>query len=192
MSEHSEGGWTTRGERRVYDSPWVRVDHIDVTTPSGERIEDFHVVELSPIAVAMVVNDEDEVLLLWKYRFVTRQWGYELPGGMVDAGESAAASAARETAEESGWEVRGEPEHLLTIEPLPGQVRARSEVYLFRGARHVGGPTDPEESDTAPTWVPTSRIPELVGDQRILGSLTAVALLYYDAIARPGRRPRRR
>lgn len=184
MTEHSEGGWTTRGERPAYDNPWVRVNHIDVTTPSGERIEDYHVVELSPIAIAIVVNDEDEVLLLWKYRFVTRQWGYEMPGGMVDAGESALTSAARETAEESGWQVTGEPEHLLTVEPLPGQVRARTEIYVFRGARHVGEPTDPEEVDTVPEWVAMSRIPELVREQKVLGSSTALALLYYYTISR--------
>lgn len=171
------GGWTAHGERVAYDSPWVRVNLVDVEAPDGNRF-DHHVVELSRIAVALVVDDRDRVLMLWKYRFVTEQWGYELPGGMVDDGEEPAVAAARETAEESGWQVRDRPEHLLTIQPLPGQVRAPVEVYLWRDAEHVGDPTDPQEVG-AVEWVDIARAPELVARGELLGAATATALLLY-------------
>jgi len=54
---------------------------------------------LGLISIALIVNDCDEVLMLWWYRFATEQGGYELLGGLVDDGE---ASAAQEAAEESG------------------------------------------------------------------------------------------
>ena len=104
----------------MYDTRWVRVGLVDVQAPNGERW-DYHVVHLARIAVALIVNDEDEALMLWRYRFATEQWGYELLGGMVDDGEDAAATAAREAAEESGWQPVGSPEHLIGLEPLPGQ-----------------------------------------------------------------------
>ena len=174
------GGWTIFGERSAYESPWVRVRLVDVEAPEGKRF-DYHVVELSRIAVAMVLDDDaDRVLLLWKYRFPAGQWGYELPGGIVDDGEDPATAAARETAEETGRHVAGEPEHLLSIEPLPGQVRARIDVYRWHGAEHVGRPTDPEEDGVA-TWVDLARIPELVAGGRILGAATATALMYHYA-----------
>jgi ADP-ribose pyrophosphatase len=179
------GGWTVFGERSAYESPWVRVKLVDVEAPEGSRFE-YHVVELSRIAVALIVNDDDKVLLLWKYRFPTDQWGYEMPGGMVDAGEESAASAARETAEESGWRVVGEPEHLLSIEPLPGQVRAQVDAYLWCGAEHVGDPTDPEEVGDV-EWVDVGRIPELVAAGKVLGAATATALLYYYGTRNSGR-----
>lgn len=173
----ARGGWTVYSERPAYDNPWVRVQLVDVEAPDGNRFE-YHVVELAQIAVAMIVNNRDQVLLLHKYRFPTDQWGYEMPGGMVDDGEESAISAARETAEESGWQVRGEPEHLLSIEPLPGQVRARVDAYLWRGAEHVGEPTDPEEVGDI-EWVDIARIPELVVQGQVLGAATAAVLLYY-------------
>jgi hypothetical protein len=37
--------------------------------------------------MALTVNDADEVLMLWRYRFATDQWGFELLGGLVDKGE---------------------------------------------------------------------------------------------------------
>jgi ADP-ribose pyrophosphatase len=138
-------------------------------------------VHLGRIAIALVVNDQDQILMLWRYRFVTEQWGYELLGGLVDEGEDAAATAAREAEEESGWRPLGEPERLVSFEPLPGQVTAPVDVFLWRRAERIGEPTDTEEVGRV-EWVPLSRVPELVRRQELLGSGTLVALLYYLAL----------
>lgn len=171
------GAWKTFGERLVYDNRWVRLGLVDVQAPNGNRWE-YHVVHLARIAIALVVNDRDEALMLWRYRFATDQWGYELLGGLVDEGEDSAATAAREAAEESGWRPLGEGEHLVSFEPLPGQVTAPMDIYLWRGAEHIGDPTDTEEVGRV-EWVPLSRVNELARRQQLLGSGTLVALLYY-------------
>lgn len=171
--------WKNFGERLVYDNRWVKVGLHDVQAPNGQRWE-YHVVHLARIAIALIVDDEDRALMLWRYRFPTDQWGYELLGGMVDDGEDAAATAAREAAEESGWKPIGEPEHLVSFEPLPGQVTAPVDVYLWRGAEHIGEPTDTEEVGRV-EWVSLSRVPELAQRQELLGSGTLVSLLYYLA-----------
>ncbi len=172
-----QGAWQTFGERLVYDNRWVRLGLVDVQAPNGNRWE-YHVVHLARIAIALVVNDRDEALMLWRYRFATDQWGYELLGGLVDEGEDSAATAAREAAEESGWRPLGEGEHLVSFEPLPGQVTAPMDIYLWRGAEHIGDPTDTEEVGRV-EWVPLSRVNELAQRQQLLGSGTLVALLYY-------------
>lgn len=177
------GGWTTYGERPVYESPWVDLRLVDVESPAGERFE-YHVVALPPFASALVVDDREQVLLLWKYRFPVERWGYELPGGMVDDGESPAAAAARETAEETGWRVRGSGEHLFTSDPLPGQVRTRGDVFRWYGADHEGDPTDPEEAHSSTHWVPLDRAPELVTGRWMLDSVAATALIYQYATTR--------
>nr|BFE46907.1 NUDIX hydrolase [Saccharothrix mutabilis subsp. capreolus] len=177
VSDEERGAWKKFGERLVYDNRWVKVGLADVEAPNGERWE-YHVVHLARIAIALVVNDRDEVLMLWRYRFPTDQWGYELLGGMVDDGEDAAATAAREAAEESGWKPIGEPEHLVSFEPLPGQVTAQVDVYLWRDAELIGEPTDTEEAGRV-EWVPLSKVNELAQRQQLLGSGTLVSLLYY-------------
>jgi 8-oxo-dGTP pyrophosphatase MutT (NUDIX family) len=177
VAEH--GAWKTFGERLVYDNRWVKVGLADVEAPNGERWE-YHVVHLGRIAIALIVDDEDRALMLWRYRFATDQWGYELLGGLVDDGEEAAGTAAREAAEESGWEPVGEPEHLISFEPLPGQTTAPMDVYLWRNAKHIGEPTDTEEQGRV-EWVPLSRVQELAQRKELLGAGTLVALLYYLA-----------
>ena len=177
--ESQHGAWQTFGERTIYDNKWVRLGLTDVQAPNGERWE-YHVVHLARIAIALIVNEQDEALMLWRYRFATDQWGYELLGGLVEDGEEPAATAAREAAEESGWRPVGEGEHLIGLEPLPGQVTAPIDVYLWRQAEHIGDPTDTEEVGRV-EWVPLTRVPELATRQQLLGAGALVPLLYYVA-----------
>lgn len=171
------GRWQTLGQRQVYESPWVRVDLADVQTPSGARFE-HHLVHLPQIAIALIVNDQHEALMLWRHRFAVDLWGYELLGGLVEEGEEPAAAAAREAIEESGWRPIGNPQPLLAFEPLPGQVSAPIDVFCWRKAEHIGQPSDPDEVGRV-EWVPLRRIPQLAQQGRLLGAGTLVPLLLY-------------
>ncbi len=152
---------------------------VDVRAPNDERWE-YHVVHLAHIAIGLIIDTDDRVLMLWRYRFPTDQWGYELLGGLVEEGEEPEATAAREVAEESGYRPLGEAEHLISFEPLPGQVTAKTDVYLWRAAEKIGEPTDTEEVGRL-DWVPLARIPELALRQELLGAGALVPLLYYMA-----------
>src|SRR5947209_15498528 len=130
MTKEPDGlTWTIRGTRTVYDNQWVRLELVDVEPPGGRRFE-HHVIRLHTVAIALIVNSSDEILTLWRYRFATQSWGYELVGGLVEEGEGPAATAAREAEEETGYRPVGEPEHLATFQPMPGMVDAPVYTYL--------------------------------------------------------------
>ena len=62
--------WEQHGERTVYQSPWVQVTTVDVTPPDGNRFE-HHAVRLKRVAMVVVLDSEDRVLLVWRHRFIT-------------------------------------------------------------------------------------------------------------------------
>jgi 8-oxo-dGDP phosphatase len=92
--------WIVHGERPLYATPWVGLHLVDVEIPGGERFE-HHVVRVPSEAAGCVVYDPDRgVLLLWRHRFITDTWGWEIPAGGIDDGETAASAAVREVLED--------------------------------------------------------------------------------------------
>lgn len=159
----------------MYDNRWVRLDLVDVEPPGVKRFE-HHVVRLQHVAITAVLDDQDRVLMLWRYRFVPDQWGWELPGGIVDAGEDARTCAAREVEEETGWRPTS-VDHVITYQPMVGMVDSPHEIFVAHGAEHVGEPTDVEEAGRV-EWLPLADIPDLMARGQLMGSGTLVALLH--------------
>lgn len=167
--------WTVHGERTIYDSEWVRLALVDVEIPGGERFE-HHVVRAPNQAAGVVVHDPARgVLLLWRHRFVTDTWGWEIPAGRVDPGETIADAAVREVLEETGWRV-DDVRPLLAYNPTNGFSDQRFNVFVGTGASHVGEPTDHGEAERI-EWVPTADLRQLIATGLVQDGLSLTGLL---------------
>lgn len=171
--------WIVHGERLVYDNRWIRLGLVDVEIPDGERFE-HHAVHLDRAAITVVVNDDHKVLMMWRHRFLFDRWGWELPGGLIDAEEDPSATAAREVEEETGYRPKS-VEPLVTYQPIAGMVDAEHHIFLARGAEYVGSPTGEVEADLI-EWVPFGEVPQMIARGDIWTSGTLIGL--YAAQAR--------
>lgn len=176
--------WIVHGERDIYESPWVHLTMADVEVPGHRRFEHHVMRQVHPAAGVIVVNDNDEVLLLWRHRFISDTWGWEIPAGGADDGESIDDTARREVLEETGWEP-GPLTELITYHPINGLSDQTFTVYLGRGATHRGDPTDDTESERI-EWVPISRVRQAVRDGEIVDGLSLTGLAYAFAIGALG------
>ncbi len=174
--------WKIHRERTLYDSPWVRLELVDVEPPGLPRFE-HHVVRLHHVAIAGVVDELDRVLMLRRYRFLPDRAAWELPGGIVNEGEDPGTAAAREVVEETGWRPR-KLRHIVTFEPQIGMVQSPHEVFLGRGADQVGPPTDVEEAGQV-DWIPIADLPGMLAAGELAGSGTLVAVLHLLAFGPP-------
>jgi 8-oxo-dGTP pyrophosphatase MutT (NUDIX family) len=172
--------WKNLGEKTVYQNPWLTLNLADVELPDGRHL-DHYLIRQRPVALATAVNEQGEALLLWRHRFITDSWGWELAAGVVEVekGESVEAAAAREMLEETGWRP-GPLKHLLTVEPSNGLSDARHHVYWAQSAEYVGPPEDDFESERR-EWVPLASVPSLVerGEIRSANSVAALLLLHH-------------
>jgi 8-oxo-dGTP pyrophosphatase MutT (NUDIX family) len=167
------GRWLTFGEREIYQSPWVWLGQADVGLPDGGRYW-HHVVRLPPV-VMMALLDRGRVLLLWRHRFIQDRWGWELPGGLIDAGEEPAEAAARELAEETGYRARSVAP-LIAFQPRSGTVDSQHFIFTGRDPDRIGEPTERNEFSRL-EWVPLASVPALIDAGQMWDAGTQLALL---------------
>ncbi len=133
---------------------------------------------LHPGAVAVIaLDDADRVLLIRQYRHPVGRWLFEPPAGLLDVPEEPWVTAARELAEESGYEAR-RWDVLVDIYTTPGGSSEAIRVYLARGLAplpegrpHTG---EAEEAHLPRAWVDLDEARDLVLAGRI-GSPSAVS-----------------
>ncbi|CBG70861.1 MULTISPECIES: NUDIX domain-containing protein [Streptomyces] len=166
--------WTVHGEHVIHDTPWVRLRSLDVEQPDGTR-GDYHVVRLRDLAVTAAVDARRRVLMMWRHRFVTDTWAWELPMGLVEDGERPEEAAARELEEETGWRP-GSLRELAYAEPAAGVTDTRHFVFRTDDARRVGEPTERNESDRL-EWIALADVPGLITRREIVSSATLVGVM---------------
>ncbi|MEV7973029.1 NUDIX hydrolase [Cellulomonas sp. NPDC089187] len=168
--------WQTYGERTVYDSPWVKVDLVDVDIPGHGRV-DHHALRFPRPAVGVIVHDPYRgLLMIHRHRFLTGTRGWEVPAGGVDEGETPEQAAARETLEETGWRP-GPLRHLLSYHPSNGISDQEFQIWQTDSAELVGDP-DPAEADRV-DWLPVARLREMVTGGLITDGMSLTAVMRF-------------
>jgi 8-oxo-dGTP pyrophosphatase MutT (NUDIX family) len=176
-----EGRWIVHDEWTIYESEWVSMHMADVERPDGTHI-DHHVVRVPSEASATLVLVDDHLLMLWRHRFITDTWGWEVPAGKVDPGETATDAAIRETLEETGWRP-GPVRHLVSYHPSNGLTDQHFHVFLATEAEHVGDPTDPNEAALI-EWTPIAEVERRLRAGELGDGLSFSAVAWWLAVGR--------
>jgi 8-oxo-dGTP pyrophosphatase MutT (NUDIX family) len=167
--------WLVSGSRTVYACPWFSVDLDDVTLPDGRGFE-HHVIRVRTHVAGVVVTDaDDRVLLLYRHRFITDRWGWEIPAGAAEAGEDLAAAALRELAEETGFVCATAT--LLTRFATSNGLTDQ-EFFLFRASRPLSQrPVLSKEESTTIQWHTRTELETMLANGEIHDGATMLAVL---------------
>jgi ADP-ribose pyrophosphatase len=170
--------------RDVYRGRIVHLTIEDVTLPNG-HVTPLEIVRHPGAAAIATLDEQGRVTLLRQYRHAVGGYLWEVPAGKLDPGESPAACAARELAEEAGLSA-SHLEPLGSIVTCPGFCDEIIHLFAATGLRNVPTQRGADEIIDTVTSVPLQDALAMIRDGAIRDAKTIAALtqveLRFDAL----------
>ncbi len=118
--------WIKHSSKVILENQWWKVIQDQVTRPDGQPGE-YNIVETPGSITVIALADEQDIIMIDQFRYITDVNSIEAPGGGIDS-RNPLDDAKRELLEETGITAKKWTE-LGQIQPLNGLVR--ETMYLF-------------------------------------------------------------
>ena len=153
-----------------------RVDRTLARSPRTGDVHPFYQIRADDWVNVVPVTRDGHVVMVRQYRHGCQEVTLEIPGGMIDPGETPAAAAARELLEETGYRAeRVEP--IGWVNPNPALFDNRLHIFLATGAEAVAEiRNDGGTEETSVELVPGPEVDPMIRDGRIHHALVVAAI----------------
>lgn len=171
----ARAAWRTLTTREAYRNPWMRVREDTAEMPDG-RTTIYGVVECKPAIGVLPFLDPRTVVLVGQYRYVARDFYWEIPTGGLRSGESEEAAAQRELAEEAGYEAAWLTK-LCAFHSSKSVMEEVCHLYSAEGLRSAARESDDTEFIEVRAF-PFDDVLRMVETSEIRDAMTVIAVLH--------------
>ena len=174
---HEPSHWEVVSEKQIADCKIFNIHEERCRHPLDGREGDFYSIASRDWVNTIAITPTREIILVRQYRFAIRELSWEIPGGIIDPGESPLDAGLRELQEETGYV--GENARLLAhCSPNPAILRNRCHFAYVENARLISKlHLDPNE-EIEVCAVPVDEALEWALDLKICHTLTINALFH--------------
>jgi len=139
---------------------------------------DFYIIESEHWINVIPLTADHQVVMIKQYRHGSRKVTLEIPGGLVDPGDTPEKAAARELMEETGYQAE-ELVKIGVVNPNPALFNNRCYTFIARNIQKISEPMPDQTEDIEVVLMPISNIQELISKGEIDHAMVITAFYWY-------------
>jgi ADP-ribose pyrophosphatase len=170
--------WTQKDPEVVADFGIFQVRRSNLETPEGVAKRAVHTMAVRDWCNVLPITTDGHAVLIWQYRFGSDALSLEIPGGVIDDGESPEHAAHRELEEESAYRTT-KLQLLSVLEPNPAFQNNRIHSFVALDCEPTGQTNFDELEDCETVRVPVAALPQLLDQGVITHALCAMVIDRY-------------
>ena len=173
--------WKVLESTYLHKIPWLTIRKDKCELPNGNIVPAFYVNEYPDWVNAFALTKEGKVIMVRQYRHGIGTIETELPGGVVEDGESLEEGVKRETLEETGYSF-DKVEYLGKISANPSTTNNFMHMFLATGGEKVAEQNLDDSEEVEVLLMTIDEVKKLVKENKIMQSLHVNCIMY--ALAR--------
>ncbi len=166
--------WLCTGKTPIFTHRVLALERHDLTNPRTGQSHPFLVLHLPDWVSVIVLTADGQVVMVRQMRAGIGAPTLELPGGLIEPGESPEAAARREVLEETGFG-GGELVSLGSVHPNPPLQDNRCHFFVIDGAERIADLALDAGEDIVVELHPLADVKRALCDGRITHALVLAA-----------------
>ncbi len=161
---------------KVFSGRRFDVETNKIILPNGNEmnVEKAHSAEVAVILPIL----SGQVIMLRQFRPVIGKWMYELPAGLIDAGEKPVDAARRELREETGF-LAAKMHRIIDVFSSPGFSDEHVYIFFASDLKEVGQELEPSENIKL-LKIPIDKAIDMAKSGKIKNVHSVAALILFD------------
>ena len=170
--------WQLLDQKTVADCRVFTVNEHTFSHPAKQKTNPFYVIDCNDWVQVLALTEQRELILVNQFRFGSRDFSWEVPGGVIDPEDKdPVAAGCRELLEETGY--AGEHARCLGwVHPNPAIMSNKSHFVLVENCREIAPPSPDEHEELETKRIPVSEAFAMLKAGQIKHSITINALFF--------------
>jgi ADP-ribose pyrophosphatase len=169
--------WKVLESDYLHKEPWLTIRKEKCELPNGTVMPAYYIIEYPTWVSVLALTKDNKAVFVKQYRHGLGVVSIELPGGVVDAGETPEQGIKREIKEETGYEFESY-EYLGKISPNPATSTNYMHMYLARGGEKVAEQSLDETEDVEVALYSLDEVKQMLKENKIVQSLHCTTIFY--------------